>query len=186
MRTQANTIPAHASTSQYIPAQLWNRLLRIARRYAYDTYITGHAPLSLFGADVRPARTIVAKGLKANDLRAGASLPRRATLWRKPLNAGPKTALRRKRAETPVTKICDQPPSNKNGHQNPNIGKRLFSRPRSLFRGANGTQSWAAKNRRDLHPCWAEPAGRFCSAQKFERSSGPKAQPFIERRAKPW
>ncbi|MGO8748510.1 MAG: hypothetical protein ACLQNE_21250 [Thermoguttaceae bacterium] len=28
--------------------------------------------------------------------------------------------------------------------------------------------------------------GRYCSAQKSEKSSGPKAQPFIQRRAKPW
>ena len=45
---------------------------------------------------------------------------------------------------------------------------------------------WAAQNRWNRHPCSAEPAGRFCSAQKFGKSSGPKAQPFIQRRAKPW
>ena len=45
---------------------------------------------------------------------------------------------------------------------------------------------WSAINRWNLLPCSAEPAGRFCSAQKFQRSSGPKAQPFIQRRAKPW
>jgi hypothetical protein len=27
---------------------------------------------------------------------------------------------------------------------------------------------------------------RFCSVQKYGKSSGPKAQPFIHRRAKPW
>ena len=37
-----------------------------------------------------------------------------------------------------------------------------------------------------LRPCSAQPAGRFCSAQKFWKSSGPKAQSFIQRRAEPW
>ena len=45
---------------------------------------------------------------------------------------------------------------------------------------------WAAQNRWNPHPCSAEPAGRFCSAQKYGKSFGPKAQPFIQRRAKPW
>ena len=45
-----------------------------------NTYIAGYAPVSLFGADVRPAGTSVAKGLKSNDFRTGASLPRRRTL----------------------------------------------------------------------------------------------------------
>ena len=27
---------------------------------------------------------------------------------------------------------------------------------------------------------------RFCSAQKYGKSFGPKAQPFIQRRVKPW
>ncbi len=44
----------------------------------------------------------------------------------------------------------------------------------------------AAQNRWYPHPCTAEPVGRYCSAQKSEKSSGPKAQPFIQRRAKPW
>jgi hypothetical protein len=52
--------------------------------------------------------------------------------------------------------------------------------------GHAGSGLWSAKNRWNLLPCSAEPVGRFCSAQKFERSSGPKAQPFIQRRAKPW
>jgi hypothetical protein len=35
-------------------------------------------------------------------------------------------------------------------------------------------------------PLLGRNSGRFYSAQKFERSSGPKAQPFMQRRAKPW
>ena len=42
------------------------------------------------------------------------------------------------------------------------------------------------KNRWNPRPCSAEPAGRFYSAQKYGKLSGPKAQPFIQRRAKPW
>ena len=40
---------------------------------------------------------------------------------------------------------------------------------------------WPAKNRWNLHPCSAEPVGRFCSAQKFERvtiwAEGPAVHP---------
>jgi hypothetical protein len=77
MPTQANTIPAHAGTSPNMPARLWNRRRRRVSRCVKDTYIAGYALRSLFGADVRPAWAAVAKGLKSNDLRSGASLPRR-------------------------------------------------------------------------------------------------------------
>ncbi len=46
------------------------------------TYIAGYAPLSLFGADARPAWTSIAKGLKSNDLLLGPA-GRPTVKWRR-------------------------------------------------------------------------------------------------------
>jgi hypothetical protein len=46
-------------------------------------YIAGYAAASFVGAGVSPACASVAKGLKSNDLRTSASLPRKARLREK-------------------------------------------------------------------------------------------------------
>ena len=60
--------------------------------------------------------------------------------------------------------LCPVPPA---WNATEGVSYGVLKRIRQGSRGG-----WSAKNRWDLLPCSAQPAGRFCSAQKFKRSPG--------------
>ncbi len=170
-----------------INARTWNRRRRCASRCANCTYVAGDAPLPLFAPHVGRAWTSVVKGLKSNDLRSGTSLPRRPALLEKIYDLMPKM-FRRKGGgkDTSNRPASDGPDYSRSGQAG--WGTRTGYKTRADHRRflVGHTPSGLPKNRWNSHPCSAEPAGRFCSAQKYGKSFGPKAQPFIQRRAKPW